>query len=242
MGVYNALRSLVTYFAWLRSVFVSVGNAISDVWLIGDTLAGWFYEIATYIGMVEGGVSTLATEWYFFNQYITTHLTVSSALTTLLTYADDVIAFIRDLDYNIASAVRRQFPALGAFLANPPGYLVGVLTATTGLSLAFIKDPIGTINALVLGALGELQVLKNNPYSWLVGKLSQFNPTIAVLFQSPLAWLRDRLGELSPDLLALSRDPQGYIVAKFLVEVEMFVDRYKAQIARVAEKILQAIF
>lgn len=242
MLFYYALRSLASVLSGVRSTITSAANAIRNVWLLGDNLYTWLSSIATNVGLVVTAVQRMADDWLSVYNELKNAGTYVPGLSLLLYYLDDLLSLIRDFGYVVGQTLRARFPILYNFSLDPVSYVLEILYRYTGLSYNFVHNPAATITSIVLSSIGDLRNLITNPYAYIIGKLTQGNPRLYYLFISPATWLRLILSELSPTLMQFIDDPAAYIVDAFINGVERFLDRYGRRLAKVAEKIINAMF
>jgi hypothetical protein len=242
MIFYYAIRTLASDLNGVRVAIFSMAVSIRNVWLIGDTLYSWFTQIAAYISLVVNRLYILSDNW------LTTYNDLKQAgiyipgLSELLYYAEDIISIARDFAGKIGQAIRQRYPNIYQFNFDPVNYILNVLYQHTGLSYSFLLNPLAAIAQAVRNELGDIRSLIYNPYAYIVGKLTQGNPLLYYLLIDPRLWLKIELGNLAPFLQAFLYDPTHYIIESVLAGVENLLEYYSARIAKIAEKILSAMF
>lgn len=242
MYVYYSLRNLAITFGWLRREFYDWGNAIRNVWLIGQALSGWIFAVSDFIGDLEDNAYHLANDWQALYNWLIHNLGQSNVPALLLSYADDLISFIQYADEWIADAIRKSFPGLYEVAKDPIAWVLEVIYNYTGLDIDFVDDPRRVIRNIVNSLIGDIQDILQNPIGWIANQLENIIPDFWRFIYDARGWVRDRVEDEFPFLISFLRDPDGYIENKLVNFLEDIADTYRDRAIKLFEKILQAIF
>lgn len=242
MVFYYALRTLALYLNGVRSEIFSMAVAVRNVWLIGDNLYSWFASISARMSVVVSHVYQLAEGWLDVYEQLKDVTPTIPNLSTLLYYLDDLLSLVKDFGYAVWQAIRNRFPTLYNFNIDPVSYILETIYRYTGLSYDFVHNPRGAIASMIYDALGDVRNLLLNPYVYIVNKLTLGNPLLQLLLLQPSLWLRREINILFPQWELFANNPTDYIVDAFILGIERLVDRYGLRLAKVAEKIISAIF
>lgn len=241
MSLYLALRELGDLFAQFRNSFITAANAISSVWLIGEHITPRLLVFATLCAAISARFYGAATNWQYIYSQLTGAIGGNGPLSTLLSFVDDLAAFMRDPDGWISDAIKSRWPNIMRFLNDPVGEMIEVIVTRTGFDYDFVYNPFTRIRAIVSDTLGILQAIRNDPDGWLIGRISALYPAVVAFLRDPDGWLIGKITSRFPVLAELIRDPDTFITNRFIAFLDRQWDRHKDAIIRIAEKIINAI-
>lgn len=242
MAIYYSIRALANILNTLRENIFEMAVAIQRVWLLGDNLYAWLSSISAFIGLFVNRTYLLANEWLSVYNELRSGVVSLPGIGVLLYYVNQLVDLVVNFSFKVHTIIRTLFPAIYEFALNPVSYVLTILYRNTGLTYDFVFNPRAVILSIINVALGDLRNLIANPYAYIIGKLTQGNPRLYYLFISPVTWLRLILSELSPAIMQFLDDPAAYVLDAFVNGVERLFSRYGVRLAKVAEKIINAMF
>jgi hypothetical protein len=242
MYVYNSLRALAIAFGWVRREFYNRGNAIKTIFLIGQHLSGWMFAVSDFFGDVEDRAYDLAGDWNAFYNWVIDNLGVSNVPALLLSYADDLIEFIRYPQRWIIDILKVYLPALWDILDDPISFVLEIIYRYTGLSLEFIDNPRRIVMDWIREVVGDVREIAQDPIGWIQDRLSEIIPDFWEFVYNARGWVRRQIEDEFPFLMSFLSDPDGFVLNKLEDFLDDLGDRYQEKVIRLAEKILNTIF
>jgi len=242
MGVYSRLLTLSTLVLRVGIFLYDVSEAIANIWLIGQHLAGRLATVGGQVISVGNMIATVANEFYRFVQGMPQAVTLPSGLFTLLYWVDDLISMVRYFDEWVEDYFRRHWYDLYSFARNPASYIVNLLIRSTGLDAAFLYNPRAAIESFVIHALGNVRTLIDNPGGFITNVLRSAFPLAYQLLIDPDGWLINRIQRLSPVLTAFLSDPDGFVFERLRARIENRIAEVAGVLQSLATKILSHIW
>lgn len=242
MSLYYAFRNLASYIDRLQSTFLGIQNATRNVFVIGQYLSSWFGTLAAVCGFLESAAEDIAAEWWTFYNWITHNSGIGDDLQDLLSYASQLIQFIRFPGSFLWNVIRNNLPALYSFQDDPISYVLEIIYRYTGLTYDFIHNPFAVIRNVVDASLGSFRYILDNPDGWLFDKVGGWVHDFQTFVYNPGEWVRRRIDEQYPLLDDFLRDPQAFLQEQLLSFLDAIADRYRDRAIRIFEKVLNAIF
>lgn len=242
MALYSALRNLAYLFGFLGNEAVNLGNAIRNVWLIGQYFAGWLYAIGGLFRSLEDVAGDAAHGWSEFYNWVLHSLNIDDRLRDLMRYADDLVSFIRYPFVWIADSIRDFFPDLFEVARDPIAWLLETLTRYTGISWEFLDSPLQWLRSRLRDLIGDVLEIARDPRGWLIDWLGEIIPDWFEFLYDARMWVRKRIEDEFPDLVRFLRDPDRFLIEKFLEFIDDFAGRYQNRVIKLVEQIINNIF
>lgn len=242
MNFYYSLREVAKYIGYFSTYLLTSASEIANVYIVGNALAARFISWGVQLAWVRSWLYNAADDWLDAWNELRNSSIVSSTLSTLIYWADDLAAFASDPDGWIRDAIKSRFPAGARLLTDPAGEVIEIILKRTGIPYDLLFNARNYIANLFVSILGNLRAIYNDPDGWLIGKLNQFFPAAYRILRDPDGWLIGKINSAFPVIAEFIRDPDTFIIEHLIAFLERFVNRYGKRLAKIAESIIHLIW